>query len=294
MLIPDALRQLIDDGLVEQVLRPLKSGKEAAVFVVIAGGERCAAKVYKAAQQRNFRQRMDYVEGRNTGDSREQRAMDRGSKFGKERREAAWQGAEAAAMTKLAAAGVRIPRPRMNSGGVLLMDLVVGADDEPAPQLATTRFTHDEAVRCHALLVHEIARMLCAGVIHGDLSEFNILRAADGPVIIDLPQAIDAAKNNNAKRLLLRDVANITRFFARFAPELRRTDYGQEMWLLYERVALTPETRLTGRFTDARKAADTAVVLREIAAAKEEAEKRAEIKAWREEEKRKKASGRKS
>ncbi len=294
MLIPDALRQLIDDGLVEQVLRPLKSGKEAAVFVVIANGERCAAKVYKAAQQRNFRQRMDYVEGRNTGDSREQRAMDRGSKFGKERREAAWQGAEAAAMTKLAAAGVRIPRPRMNTGGVLLMDLVVGADDEPAPQLAMTRFTRDEAVRCHGLLVHEIARMLCAGVIHGDLSEFNILRAADGPVIIDLPQAIDAAKNNNAKRLLLRDVANITRFFARFAPELRRTDYGQEMWLLYERVALTPETRLTGRFTDARKAADTAVVLREIQAAKEEAEKRAEIKAWREEEKRKKASGRKS
>lgn len=286
MLIPERLRAMLDEGLIQEIVRPLKSGKEAAVFVVVVDGTRCAAKVYKQAQQRNFRQRQDYVEGRNTGDSREQRAMDRGSRFGKQQREEAWQNAEAAAMRKLHAAGVRIPRPISNNDGVLLMDLVVGRDGEPAPQIAAARYDRQRAVTMHKAIVQQIAAMLCAGVVHADLSEFNILDATDGPIIIDLPQAVDAARNNNAKRLLLRDVANVTRFFARFAPELRRTDYGNEMWLLYEHTNLRPDSVLTGRFQAARHVVDAQVVLRAIEEAKAEAAKREEVRRWRAEKKR--------
>jgi RIO kinase 1 len=248
-----------------------------------------AAKVYKDLNQRNFRHRHDYIDGRQSGDSRQQRAMDKGSRFGKKQREEAWQGAEATAMSTLYSAGVRIPRVHQHLDGVILMDLVLGADGEPAPQLAACRFTRDQALRSHRMLMQQIARMLCAGLVHGDLSEYNVLLAADGPVIIDLPQAIDATKNNNAKRILLRDVANITRFFARWAPELRRSDYGQEMWLLLEHAALTPTTPLTGQFAHARQIADAAIVLREIQSAKADALKRAEVQAWREEQARLKA-----
>ena len=286
MLIPDRLRNLIDEGLIQSVVRPLKSGKEAAVFVVVVDGQLRAAKVYKAAQQRGFRNRHDYLDGRNSGDSRQQRAMDKGSRFGKQQAEEAWQGAEAAAMDRLHAAGVRIPRVHQHLDGVIVMDLVVGADGEPAPQLAMSRFTRDEALRYHHQIMRQIARMLCAGLVHGDLSEYNILLAADGPLIIDLPQAIDATRNNNAKRILLRDVGNVTRFFSRFAPELRRTDYGQEMWTLMEHASLTPETPLTGRFQAARQVVDAQIILREIQSAKEEAAKREEVRLWREEQKR--------
>ena len=291
MLIPDRLRNLIDEGFIESVVRPLKSGKEASVFVVVVEGKFRAAKVYKALEQRAFRNRHDYLDGRNTGDSRQQRAMDRGSRFGKQQREEAWQGAEAAAMSRLHAAGVRVPQVHQHLDGVILMDLVLGADGQPAPQLATVRFTRDEALKAHGLLMHQIKRMLCAGLVHGDLSEYNVLQAADGPLIIDLPQAIDATRNNNAKRILLRDVGNLTRFFSRFAPELRRTDYGQEMWLLLESAALNPDTPLTGRFQAARQVVDAQIVLREIASAKAEAAKREEVRLWREEQKRLKASG---
>lgn len=294
MLVPDRLNALIDEGFIQAVLRPLKSGKEAAVFVVEMDGVQRAAKVYKEMNHRNFRNRHDYIDGRQSGDSREQRAMDRGSKFGKQQREQAWQGAEAKAMTTLAAAGVRIPKVHQHLDGVIIMDLVVDARGEPAPQLGMCRFTRDEALRHHRMLMDQIKRMLCAGLIHGDLSEYNVLLAADGPVIIDLPQAIDAVKNNNAKRILLRDVGSLTRFFVRFAPELRRTAYGDELWLLLENAALTPDTPLTGRFQVAREAVDTAIVLREIAAAKEEAAKRAEVKAWREAEASRKAQLRES
>jgi RIO kinase 1 len=287
MLIPDALRALLEDGLVQEVVRPLKSGKEAAVFIVVAEDQRCAAKVYKQAHQRNFRQRQDYVEGRSGGDSREQRAMSRGSRFGKQASEEAWQTAEVRAMNTLAAAGVRIPRPRaLLEGGILLMDLVCGADGEPAPQIATVRYRRDEAVRTHLIIMHQIAGMLRAGLVHADLSEFNILAAADGPIIIDLPQAVDAARNNNAKRLLLRDVANVTRFFARFAPELRRTQFGEEMWLLHEHAELRPDSVLSGRFQAARGTVDAQVVLRAIEDAKREAAQREEVKRWREERRR--------
>jgi len=281
MLIPDRLQAMIEDGLVQRVLRPLKSGKEAEVFIVEADGDICAAKVYKEMHRRNFRQRGDYVEGRRSGDSREDRAVAGGSRFGRERQEAAWQTAEADTMRRLEAAGVRCPRLRHRGEGVILMDLVVGADGQPAPQLVTRRFTRDEALRWHYQLVREVARMLCAGVVHGDLSEYNILHAHDGPRIIDFPQATDAARNSNAKRLLLRDVTSLCRFFARFAPELQRSQFGQEMWLLYEQTALTPDTPLTGRFTEARKVVDAQIILREVAAAKAEAARRKEIAALR-------------
>jgi RIO kinase 1 len=283
MLVPDRLRALIDDGFVQEVLRPLKSGKEASVFIVRSEGAIRAAKVYKDAKNRTFRSQGDYTEGRRVGDTRQQRAMDRGSRFGKEQREAAWQRTEAEAMSRLHAAGVRLPRVHACIDGILLMDLVVDARGEPAPQLASCRLDREQAVRYHQLIIRQIAIMLCAGLIHGDLSEYNILHAADGPVIIDLPQAIEVARNNSAKRLLLRDVANVTRYFARFAPEVRRGDYGNEMWLLLENSALRPDSPLTGRFQAARAVVDTAIVLREIQAAKEEAAKREEVKQWREE-----------
>jgi RIO kinase 1 len=282
MLIPDRLHAMIEDGFIRRIIRPLKSGKEAEVFIVECEDGICAAKVYKEAHRRNFRQRQDYVEGRRSGDSRQDRAMGRGSRFGRQQSEAAWQSAEADTMRRLnAAGGVRTPRLRHLGEGVLLMDLVRDRHGEPAPQLATQRYQRDEARHWHHLLVSQVARMLCAGVVHGDLSEYNILHAADGPVIIDFPQSTDAARNTNAKRLLLRDVANLTRFFCRFAPELRRSEYGQEMWLLHEQTTLRPDTRLTGRFAAARGAVDAQIILREIEAAKRDAAKRVAIKALR-------------
>ena len=281
MLIPDRLRSMVEEGFIQRILRPLKSGKEAEVFVVEADGEVCAAKVYKEAHRRNFRQRQDYVEGRKSGDSRQDRAMQHGSRFGQRQREAAWQTHESDTMRRLNAAGSRIPRLRQLGDGVLLMDLVLDAHGEPAPQLGSCQYSRDQALRWHSWLIGEVARMLCTGVVHGDLSEYNILHAHDGPVIIDFPQAIDAARNTNAKRLLLRDVANLTRFFSRFAPELRRSEYGQEMWLLHEQTSLRPDSQLTGRFAAARNVVDAQVVLREIEAAKRDAAKRAEIEAAR-------------
>jgi len=282
MLIPDSLRELIEQGLVEQVLRPLKSGKEASAYVVVAEQRVCVAKVYKRMEQRNFRQRQDYVEGRQSGDSREQRAMDRNTRFGRRKREEAWQDAESIAMRRLHAAGVHVPRPIAHHDGVLLMELVTDAQGEPAPQIAAARYDRASALRMHHDIVHQVAAMLRAGLVHADLSEFNILAAAQGPVIIDFPQAVDAAGNNNAKRLLLRDVGNVTRFFARFAPELRRSDHGNEMWLLYQNQELRPDTRLTGRFTAARGVVDTKLVLSAIEDAKRDAAKREEIRRARE------------
>ena len=281
MLIPDRLRAMIDDGFIQHILRPLKSGKEAEVFIVEADGEVCAAKVYKEANRRNFKQRQDYVEGRRSGNSRLDRAMNRGSRFGQQQREAAWQTAESDTMRRLNTAGVRIPRLRQLGDGVLLMDLILDRDGHPAPQLSTQHYSREDALRWHRQLVGDVARMLCAGVVHGDLSEYNILHAWDGPLIIDFPQAIDATRNTNAKRLLLRDVANLTRFFCRFAPELRRSEYGQEMWLLYEQTSLRPDSALTGRFAAARGTVDAQVILREVEAAKRDAAKREAIRASR-------------
>ncbi len=264
MKTPKRLQSLLDEGLIDGVQRQLMSGKEAMVFVVRCGAETRCAKVYKEATQRSFRQAVDYTENRKVKNTRQARAMAKGTRFGKQAQEAAWQSAEVDALYRLAAAGVRVPRPFNFHDGVLLMELVVDAEGAAAPRLNDAAFTPVQARQHHATLIAEVVRMLCAGVIHGDLSEFNILLAADGPVIIDLPQAVDAAGNNHAQRLLLRDVANLRAFFGRFAPELLASEYGAEIWALYQSGRLTPDTLLTGRFVHRRGPADVGSVLREI------------------------------
>jgi RIO kinase 1 len=264
MKTPERLQSLVDEGLIDGVVRQLMSGKEAQVFVVRRGDETLCAKVYKAATQRSFRQAVDYTENRRVKNSRSARAMAKGTKFGRAEQEAAWQSAEVDALFRLAAAGVRVPRPWQFLDGVLLMELVTDADGAAAPRLNDVSMTADDARRHHATLLREVVRMLGAGVVHGDLSEFNILLAADGPVIIDLPQAVDAAGNRHASRMLLRDVANLRHYFGRFAPELRATAYGAEIWALYERGALTPDTPLTGRYTPQQGAVDLRGLMREI------------------------------
>jgi len=267
---PSRLQPLIDEGLIDSVVRQLMSGKEAMVFVVRCGDDTRCAKVYKEATQRSFRQAVDYTENRKVKNSRQARAMAKGTRYGRESQEAAWQSAEVDALYRLAAAGVRVPKPYNFHDGVLLMELVTDADGDAAPRLNDVAFTPEDARAHHASLLVEVVRMLCAGVVHGDLSEFNILLAADGPVIIDLPQAIDAAGNNHAPRMLLRDVANLRHFFGRYAPELLNTQFGPEIWALYERGALTPASVLTGRYEHQLGAIDLSGVMREIDAARDE------------------------
>ncbi len=264
MKIPKRLQPLLEDGLIDSVVRQLMSGKEAMVFVVRCGEETRCAKVYKEADQRSFRQAVDYTENRKTKNSRQARAMAKGTRFGRQAQERAWQSAEVDALYRLAAAGVRVPKPFNFHEGVLLMELVADAEGNAAPRLNDVEFTADEARAAHAGLMAEVVRMLGAGVIHGDLSEFNILMGADGPVIIDLPQAVDAAGNNHAERMLERDVANLRNFFGRFAPEILDTDYGGEIWALYQAGALTADVALTGRFARDETPADLENVLREI------------------------------
>lgn len=261
---PKRLQSLIAEGLIDSVVRQLMSGKEALVYVVRSGGETRCAKVYKAATERSFRQAVDYTENRKVKNSRQARAMAKGTRFGREATEAAWQSAEVDALYRLAAAGVRVPQPYNFCDGVLLMELVVDSHGDAAPRLNDIEFTSDEARKHHASLLGEVVRMLCAGVVHGDLSEFNILLAADGPVIIDLPQAVDAAGNNHAQRMLLRDVANLRSFFGRWVPELLTCEYGPEIWDLYRRGLLTPDSMLNGRHERAVGAVDLGGVLREI------------------------------
>ncbi|MGV3572559.1 MAG: PA4780 family RIO1-like protein kinase [Ramlibacter sp.] len=264
MKTPARLQSLLDEGLIDSVVRQLKSGKEAEVYVVRTGDETCAAKIYKEANNRSFRQAVDYTENRKVRNSRQARAMAKRTTFGRQQQEAAWQSAEVDALYRLAAAGVRVPRPHNFHDGVLLMELVTDAGGDAAPRLNDLDFSAEDALRHHATLVGEVVRMLCAGVIHGDLSEFNILLAADGPVIIDLPQAVDAAGNNHAPRMLLRDVDNLRTFFGRHAPQLLATRYGPEMWSLYAAGLLSPETPLTGRWEPTAGTVDLSAVLREI------------------------------
>jgi RIO kinase 1 len=274
MKAPPRLQALIDEGLIDGVQRQLMSGKEAMVFVVRCGDETRCAKVYKEATHRSFRQAVDYTENRKVKNSRQARAMAKGTRFGKQAQEAAWQSAEVDALYRLAAAGVRVPRPFNFHEGVLLMELVADAEGEAAPRLNDVSFTPDDARRHHATLLQEVVRMLCAGIVHGDLSEFNILLAADGPVIIDLPQAVDAAGNNHAPRMLLRDVDNLRGFFGRFAPELLTTAYGPEIWDLYQRGLLHVDTPLTGRFAAKAGTVDLQALMREIDDARAEASAR--------------------
>ena len=274
MKAPPRLQALITEGLIDSVVRQLKSGKEADVFVVRCGEDTCAAKIYKEAHKRSFRQAVDYTENRKVRNSRQARAMAKGTTFGRQQQEAAWQSAEVDALYRLAAVGVRVPQPLNFLDGVLLMELVVDAHGDAAPRLNDLTFTEAQAREHHARLISEVVRTLCAGVIHGDLSEFNILLAADGPVIIDLPQAVDAAGNNHAPRMLMRDVDNLRNFFGQYAPSLLATQYGPEIWALYAAGQLSPETPLTGRYAQQPGAVDLSAVLREIEDARfEEAER---------------------
>ena len=277
MKVPPRLQSLVEEGLIDTVVRQLMSGKEAMVYVVRCGDETRCAKIYKEANNRSFRQAVDYTENRKVKNSRQARAMAKGTKFGRESQEAAWQSAEVDALYRLAAAGVRVPQPFNFADGVLLMELVTDADGDAAPRLNDVSFTPEQARQHHATLVGEVVRMLCAGVVHGDLSEFNILLAHSGetgsddfPVIIDLPQAVDAAGNNHAQRMLLRDVANLRDFFGQFAPELRKTQFGPEIWSLYQSGLLSNDTPLTGRYERAPGTVDLGSVMREIDDARDE------------------------
>jgi RIO kinase 1 len=264
MKTPPRLQSLVDEGLIDTVVRQLMSGKEAMVYVVRCADETRCAKVYKEATQRSFRQAVDYTENRKVKNTRQARAMAKGTRFGRQAQEAAWQSAEVDALYRLADAGVRVPKPYNFCDGVLLMELVTDANGDAAPRLNDVAFSSEDALTHHATLLVEVVRMLCAGVVHGDLSEFNILLAVDGPVIIDLPQAVDAAGNNHARRMLLRDVENLRNFFGQFASELLQTNYGAEIWGLYERGVLRPEEVLTGKFESKTGVADVGSVLREI------------------------------
>jgi len=266
MKTPKRLEPVLEDGLIDEVIRPLMSGKEAAVYVVRCGTELRCAKVYKEANKRGFRQAAEYQEGRKTRNSRDARAMAKGSKHGRKEQEEAWQNAEVAALFHLASAGVRVPKPFDYMDGVLLMELVGDGSGDVAPRLNDVDLLPDDAREFHGFMIGEIVKMLCAGLVHGDLSEFNVLLGPDGPVIIDLPQAVDAAANNHAFSMLERDVRNMAEYFGQFAPELRYTKYAKEMWALFEAGKLTPESVLTGEFDEPDEEADVEAVMREIKA----------------------------
>ncbi len=264
MKTPKRITPLVEDGLVDEVIRQLMSGKEATVYVVRCGDEIRCAKVYKEAGKRSFRQSVDYTEGRKVKNSRRARAMEKGTAYGRKAQEEAWQNAEVDALYRLAAAGVRVPKPYLFHEGVLLMELVTDSEGNAAPRLNDLVLSAEVAREYHRILITQVVRMLCAGIIHGDLSEYNVLVDSSGPVIIDLPQAIDAAANNQACQMLLRDVQNLAAYFGQFAPELLATDYGNEIWSLYQSSQLRPESVLTGHFEHDEKPVDLKSVMREI------------------------------
>ena len=274
MKIPKGLQPLVDDGMVDTVVRSLKSGKEASVYIVDCGGELRCAKVYKEAERRGFHKLAQYQEGRKTRSSRDARAMGRRGRHGRSVQEAEWKNAEVDALYRLVSAGVRVPAPYLVHEGVLLMELVRDEQGEPAPRLNDVEISADQAGTWHAFMMRQIVRMLCAGLIHGDLSEFNVLVDAKGPVIIDLPQAVNAAGNNNAFAMLERDVNNMRATFGRSLPELLETEYAHEIWMLYESGELGPESVLTGRFVRDSAAADVDAVLTQIEDERREAEAR--------------------
>lgn len=267
MKTPKRLQALQEEGLIDEVMRQLMSGKEATVYVVRCGDQIRCAKVYKEASQRSFKNAASYQEGRKVKNSRQARAMEKGTRYGRKMQEEVWQNAEVDALYKLAAAGVRVPRPYICHEGVLLMELVTDAAGNAAPRLNDVELSAELAVQYHDQLLHQVVLMLCAGVIHGDLSEFNILLDDQGPVIIDLPQAIDAASNTEAQTLLERDVNNLATYFSQFAPQLAVTRYGKEIWKLYMAGSLTPDAVLTGKVEESKRPVDLAAVMDEIESA---------------------------
>jgi RIO kinase 1 len=273
--IPRELQPLIDDGIIESVIRRLRSGKEASVFIVDRHGEQCCAKVYKDSDHRGFHRLAEYQEGRKQRGGRDERALRAGGRHGRELQEAQWKNAEVDALYALDRAGVRVPKPYGVFDGVLLMELVADEHGHPAPRLNDLAISPEQAREWHAFLITQVVRMLCAGLIHGDLSEFNVLVDTRGPVIIDLPQAVNAASNNNAFRMLERDVNNLRETFGRSAPELLETHYAHEIWALYGEGVLTPESVLTGQFTFDETVVDVQGVLEHIEDERQEAEQRA-------------------
>lgn len=273
MKTPKRIQPLVDEGLVDEVLRQLMSGKEADVYVVRSGTEIRCAKVYKEAAKRSFKKAVQYQEGRRERNSRRARAIEKGSKYGRQLQEDIWQNAEVDALFRLAAAGVRVPKPYLCLEGVLLMELIMD-EEGVAPRLSEVTMSQEQAEEDHALMMHYIQLMLCAGLVHGDLSEFNVLVDDYGPVIIDLPQAVNASANNHARRMLTRDIDNMMHYYSQYSPNLLRSKYAKEMWALYEAGELTPETRLTGLFAETGQTADVDAVLAEIQAALLEQEMR--------------------
>lgn len=270
MKVPKRLQPLVDDGMIDEVVTQLMSGKEAQVYVVRCGSELRCAKVFKEAQQRSFKQAVQYREGRKERNSRRARAMAKKTRYGQKEQEQAWLNAEVDALYRLAAAGVRVPQPYGFVDGVLLMELVADDEGYAAPRLDDVTLSEEQARAYHPRVIRDVVRMLCAGLVHGDLSEFNVLLAPNGPVIIDLPQAVDAAGNNSAASMLERDVDNMRRYFGRFAPELLDTDYGKEIWALYEAGELHPDTPLTGCFVHDTTHVDVDDLLAVIEDAREE------------------------
>lgn len=272
MKTPKRIQPLVNDGIVDEVISQLMSGKEASVFSVRCGSEIRCAKVYKDAVKRSFKKAAQYQEGRKVRNSRRQRAMEKGSKFGRDQQEETWQNAEVDALYKLAAADVRVPKPYGCFDGVLLMELITDEDGYVAPRLNDVSMSEEQALEDHQTMIQYIVRMLCAGIVHGDLSEFNVLVDEYGPVIIDLPQAVDAAANNNAEAMLARDVNNMREYYGRFAPQLLKTEYAKEMWALFEEGELHPDVELSGLFEESAESANVGDVLQEIKAALEEHE----------------------
>ncbi|RUR33656.1 PA4780 family RIO1-like protein kinase [Vreelandella nanhaiensis] len=279
MKTPKRLQPLVDDGLIDEVLMQLMSGKEAQVFVVRCGDDVRCAKVFKEAKQRSFKQAVQYQEGRKERNSRRARAMAKKTRYGQKEQEQAWLTAEVDALYRLAAADVRVPKPYGFVDGVLLMEMITDAQGDVAPRLDDVTLTEEQALRYHAKVIQDVVRMLCAGLIHGDLSEFNVLVDAEGPVIIDLPQAVDAAGNNSAAVMLERDVDNMRAYFGRFAPALLTTHYAKEMWALYEAGELHPDSQLTGQFDFDNHIANVDELMAVIDDAKEEeAERQARMR----------------